>query len=226
MIAKTSFALASFFYVFSPSFAADTYAGIEGGIQGSTKHQNAYLIHQHKTSAGWTTRVFSGAYWPSQFHAKQGFEIGFTQFKTVSNTLHMPQHTQMIRSDIKRRSLDIMASFDYPFENKMDAFIKAGFAYMKQRAQTRSETFVVDPILAQELDIDMVRADKFEPVKRNRFLPKATIGIGYDIAPKQSIDINYSYTFGKRKAPLLVTNKKYSDVLAVDALLLAWHYHF
>lgn len=207
--------------------ANDPYAGLEGGMQGTTKHQNAYLIHQQNNTAGWATRFFGGALWNNGvFPVRQGIEIGLNQYKTVTNTIHLPQNAQMIRSDLSRKALDVMAVVDYEFANKINIFAKGGIAYMKQRMQTRSETFVTDPIHAQTNNQELVQREDFDPVKRNRYIPKASVGFGYQVAPKQSMDFNYSYVFGKRKGPLFVTNKRYSDVLAVDSFMLAWNYHF
>jgi opacity protein-like surface antigen len=206
--------------------ANDPYAGFEGGLQGGAKYNSAHLVHQNKESSGWTTRIFGGTLWESSYHFRHGVEIGLSQYKTVSNTLHLPQNTQMIHSDVNRKSLDLMAIVDYELDNKINVFAKSGIAYMKQKSQTRSEVFVSDPISAQEANLEVVKSEKYAPIKRNKYVPKAVVGFGYQIAPKQTMDVNYSYAFGKRKAPLFTTSKKHSDVLAVDSLMLAWNYHF
>ena len=112
-------------------------------------------------------------------------------------------------------TLDLLVVGKLQLPHQFYALGKLGAAYVKQ-------TFTMTPGLGYQYQ-----------KKQAKYLPEASIGIGYTINPHLNVDIAYRYIFGETNIVANLTPKltqakldKASAVGAVTAWMLGINYHF
>lgn len=208
------------------ALANQPYFGVEGGLQGGVKYQDSQFLDKNKDS-GWATRLFVGSKWDNTSAFKHGVEVGINKYETLNAQLNMPLNKQILNTNLKRQGLDVLGVIDYSMPQNVDLFAKGGVAYIKQTGETSVKTYSHDPVGAIFQHADLVHEEKVADVKQSRILPKAVVGAGYNFSSKHSVNVNYSYVFGKNKGKVIPeANNKKNDVLGVDSVMFAYNYHF
>lgn len=118
------------------------------------------------------------------------FQYGFELGGSIYETL------KIYDLELSHASLDLLAVGKYFFAPKWDLFAKGGLAldYQKSELGENSHSEV-------------------------GFLPKAALGIGFQVTNNQHVGFGVSRIFGKN-------NYNGSDNLAVNTMTLSWEYHF
>lgn len=199
---------------------------LEAGMQGHSKHHHEHVTNVSQNHKGWTGRVGTGTFWQVNDLFNFGIELGIGKYQPITQYVHLPMNSQVISTEIDRRALDFLLLGSYSYNSRFNFITKAGIAYLKQKSQTYSEKFVLDPIVAQTLEQDYILKENFNAIKRNRYLPKLAAGISYALTANQTLDIEYQYIYGNRKGFRFATHKKYTDIHYADNISIAWRYYF
>lgn len=215
-----SFAICALMLPVTQSFA-NPYAGAEVGRGGNIKFNKTENHFDSTKNTTWAARGFMGYKLTQNAPVNYGFETGFNQNEKAHALAHSSEAT--LDSKVKSRSLDMLAVVDMPVITKVSVFGKGGVAVVEQktisRAKLTQEVNVPTPFLSPNIAVVEHTSTT------HRILPKGVVGVGYQLANNQSIDLSYNYVFGKRKATFNPETSSYK-VLANDSLNLGWSYHF
>ncbi|HET9843332.1 MAG TPA: outer membrane beta-barrel protein [Gammaproteobacteria bacterium] len=215
-----SLALCSILFPVAQSIA-NPYAGIEVGRGGNIKFNKMENQFESTKNTTWAARGFMGYKLTQNAPVNYGVETGFNQNEKAHALAHTSEAS--LNSKVKSRSVDMLAVVDMPVITKVTVFGKGGVAVVEQktisRAKLNQAVNAPNPFLSPNIAVVENTATS------HRILPKGVVGLGYQLASNQSIDLSYNYVLGKRKAAFNPETSSYK-VLAQDSLNLGWSYHF
>jgi|GEM_PF-3748214 hypothetical protein len=192
------------------------YVGVELGRQSGVKFQqdpNAPLAKSHHS--GLLGRVHAGVAWQVEKPLIYGVEMGISGYQPLKSSRNLQDN--ILNTKITRRSVDILGTLGFELGNNLHFFGKAGGVYLQQ----------VNNIDTKNPELVEAQSYQVGKKKGSRIMPKGVIGIGYTVAPNQTVELSYSRTLGKGSSQVasLVGEQKLKPVKA-QSINVGYNFYF
>lgn len=130
-----------------------------------------------------TGRISAGYLWHANPCLKMGVETGFQGYSNL--TIEDSNDFFSASYKFKRSTFDVLGVLDYSANSKLNLFAKAGPAYVMQK---ESISYTDYPYTYSFTD------------KSNVVVPKAAVGIGYNVSPALNVNLSLNHEFKKETA--------------------------
>ena len=191
---------------------AGPYFGVQVGTGGADTLDGDKFDGIKRSNYGFAGRfyggyVLSGA---KEDDFQYGVELGYSLYQKRNYT-YTRESGEKSEFAYKGDYIDLLGFFRYEALAKWNIIGKVGFAYINQKTEARGRDF-----------------NKGLEKNSNELLPKAALGLAYDISDKCSIDLMLDYVFSKRPEALSIRSKDekaINKVASINTVMLGVSYH-